>query len=478
MKKAKKIISILVIALMLVPFTVTHALTGDKTNALLEALRNDEALQAIGAEITYEGGELSINYSTPNSNYQEYSFGYEGTVISYSSGEIEDYYDAEFAMGHYVYAFRLIQAALQLNGYTEEEIMNYFSNENNSPTYDVNGFEIMDDGEAQEYQSEDETTTLTVSPMSIRVDVSLANLNSEEDEPFEKTETTVDNVISFLENDEDFTSEELDGQLIYEAEIYEEDGFIIIEFTSYTYDYYGVSYSLEDDILSYRAEEIADYEEAENVSSSIFFLEYILLKAYELNGYTTQEVQAFFDSDETTFSYERNGISLQNLGEDKDYVSEDGSSTITIAPIEIIADLNRLNLDQEEEYNVLNGEGQSFDLNKNSNLSFTFDIDFDLFTDKGKILVDNVEVPKENYTLSKGSTIVTFKDEYTKKLSTGTHTISAVTSSGKAEATFTITNSKTNNPETKDSILFYVGLLTISMIGFTTTRIFSKKRFN
>ena len=58
MKKTKKILSILVIALMLVPFTVSHALTKTKTDALLEALRNDEALQSIGAEILKASSQL------------------------------------------------------------------------------------------------------------------------------------------------------------------------------------------------------------------------------------------------------------------------------------------------------------------------------------------------------------------------------------------------------------------------------------
>ena len=68
---------------------------------------------------------------------------------------------------------------------------------------------------------------------------------------------------------------------------------------------------------------------------------------------------------------------------------------------------------------------------------------------KLKVYIDNELVDSSNYELSKGSTIVTFNDEYTKLLATGEHTLKVAVDDGEIETKFTIAKSKfTSNDET------------------------------
>lgn len=59
-----------------------------------------------------------------------------------------------------------------------------------------------------------------------------------------------------------------------------------------------------------------------------------------------------------------------------------------------------------------------------------------------KVLLDGVEVARNNYTLKEGSTIVIFTEEFMKTLSVGTHTLSIVSTTGAADTQFTITQSQ------------------------------------
>ena len=58
--------------------------------------------------------------------------------------------------------------------------------------------------------------------------------------------------------------------------------------------------------------------------------------------------------------------------------------------------------------------------------------------DSGKILIDGKEVPKDKYTVSKGSTVITISNSYLKTLQEGNHTIIAKIDNKEAEGHFTI----------------------------------------
>ena len=129
-----------------------------------------------------------------------------------------------------------------------------------------------------------------------------------------------------------------------------------------------------------------------------------------------------------------------------------------------------------ENYKVLDGAKQKFDVSSKKALTFRFDIDFDIFKKSGKVYMDGKLVDAKNYTTKSGSTIITFNDNYTNTLTQGNHTLKVTTDEGEATTTFTITDS-VNNPNTGDNILMYVGLLSIS-VGSILVGLKLRKRFN
>lgn len=117
------------------------------------------------------------------------------------------------------------------------------------------------------------------------------------------------------------------------------------------------------------------------------------------------------------------------------------------------------------EYKCIKGDNEEFDLTNNK-LSFEFTFDYDEFERTGTIYVDGKEVSKSYYTLSKGSTIVTFKNSFANKLSSGNHTIVANLNGIDIRANYQITNTNnTSNPDTSDNIITYISLLGLSIAG-------------
>ena len=132
------------------------------------------------------------------------------------------------------------------------------------------------------------------------------------------------------------------------------------------------------------------------------------------------------------------------------------------------------------EYNCIEGKDQNVNIKKGDLLSFEFDIDYDTFLREGKVIIDNNEISRDNYTISRGSTIITFNDEFTKTLSAGTHIIEASTDEGSSKVEFTISENgttddeieivKTSNPKTGDNIMKWVSLMIISLLGMVVTK--------
>jgi hypothetical protein len=154
---------------------------------------------------------------------------------------------------------------------------------------------------------------------------------------------------------------------------------------------------------------------------------------------------------------------------------------------EIYLALARTSNRYDDNYQCIKGDNQTINTSNNSNLSLTFDFDYYLFEEAGTLYIDGIEVPKDKYTISKGSTVITINASYLKTLDDGEHTIVAKINNKDAEAKFTASkNSNTNtsesstndnekNPNTGDNIVYYISLLGISALGLISTGIYTKK---
>ena len=94
------------------------------------------------------------------------------------------------------------------------------------------------------------------------------------------------------------------------------------------------------------------------------------------------------------------------------------------------------------------------------------------------IQVDGKDLNASDYELKSGSTILTLKDEFVKTLEKGKHTLAMEYIDNKIETTFEINSvldSSINNPNTSDSIVFYVYMLITSIVGFTSMLLITKK---
>ena len=160
-----------------------------------------------------------------------------------------------------------------------------------------------------------------------------------------------------------------------------------------------------------------------------------------------------------------------------------------------------LQYEEKEEYKFIEGQEQSFNITTDSKLKFEFNIEYDVFIKQGNVHIDNELVDSSNYALSKGSTIITFNDEYTKLLATGEHTLKVAVNDGEIETKFTITkiespnNNETTNPtsddttksvttigkssgpKTGDNIVMWASLLVVSMLGLAgTVKLYKKNK--
>lgn len=466
MQKRKKIMKIFFVALMLIPLTIVNAAT--KTETLVEHLK--ELVKSFDGNVTYEYDTIDIDWTNPNSKYDEVSFSYKDNVIEYNPGKITNYEEAVDVTSHTIYSLYLIEAALRINGYTEKEIEDYFSSETSEFNYERNGIEFKEIGEDQEFTSSDGTSTITAAPRLIRIDVAKANLNTT-DEAVTPKSTTINDVVEYLNADSEFKSTEDDGKVIFENEVSIDEDTITISHTYYWDDYYNVSFPCENDIITYEDEEINSYYDAERAGSHHMFAIQIIGEVLKMNGYTTEEIQKFLSSEDSNLSYEKNGIEVKEIGEEKEFTSPDGLSKITTTPMSFKIDLNRANIG-DNKYKVLDGANQIISANKE--LTFRFNIEFAKFKAEGKVYVDGKLVDPSNYTAKEGSTVITFNADYVKKLAANEHTLKVTTNDGEVETKFTITN----NPQTGDSIIFYISLLGLSIVGLSVAGLYIKKLFN
>ena len=358
MKKTIKLLAIMVVIAMLMPFTIVNAETS-KTEKIVEAL--EELAKSYDGTVNYEDYKIEIEWNTPNSKSTEIVFSYNGNVIEYNSGKITSYEEAEDVTNHIMYALDLMEATLKLNGYSKEEIRTALNSENNL-SYEKNGIEIERTGEAEKFTSEDGYSTTTISPMSIKIDVSKANLNTSLGESIPTTSTTVSDVVENLASDSDFTTIEYEGKVVYENEIYNDDDTITISHTYHWEDNHSVYFYCDDDVISYEDETMEDYYNAERSLSEAMYADVILSTALKMNGYTAQEIQEFLSKNE--FNYEINGIEYIEIGEEKSFTSSDGLSTVTATPISFKIDLEKANLNKANEQKA---EQKNYTVSSNTN---------------------------------------------------------------------------------------------------------------
>ena len=95
--------------------------------------------------------------------------------------------------------------------------------------------------------------------------------------------------------------------------------------------------------------------------------------------------------------------------------------------------------------------------------------------------MDGVTVDPVNYTVTEGSTIITFKPEYLKSLSAGNHSFELVWTDGTAATNFTVaesTDQSAKSPKTGEdfSMALCTALLMVSCAGLAGT--FAKRKRN
>ena len=108
-------------------------------------------------------------------------------------------------------------------------------------------------------------------------------------------------------------------------------------------------------------------------------------------------------------------------------------------------------------YRILDGADSTWTQSTDGTIAIRGNGDFEKFQ---SVKVDGAVVDAKNYTVAKGSTIITFKEDYLKTLSTGSHTFELVWTDGSAATKFTIAakpdngdnnNSDNNNDSNDDS---------------------------
>mgnify|MGYP004516275205 CR=1 FL=1 len=129
-------------------------------------------------------------------------------------------------------------------------------------------------------------------------------------------------------------------------------------------------------------------------------------------------------------------------------------------------------------YDILDGAGSSWIQNTDGSLAIRGSGEISKFRE---VKVDGVTVDPVNYTVTEGSTIITFKPEYLKSLSAGNHSFELVWTDGTAATNFTVaenTDQSAKSPKTGEdfSMALCTALLMVSCAGLAG--IFAKRKRN
>ena len=125
------------------------------------------------------------------------------------------------------------------------------------------------------------------------------------------------------------------------------------------------------------------------------------------------------------------------------------------------------------DYEITKGDKSTWYQESSKTLSFTVDGDYDDFVG---VKIDGKALNKKYYTVKEGSTIVTLKNSFLKKLDEGKHTITIEFLDGEATGAFKVVEGlDTSNPETGDMIGIWASVMGISLTA-AAVLIFSRKR--
>ena len=149
------------------------------------------------------------------------------------------------------------------------------------------------------------------------------------------------------------------------------------------------------------------------------------------------------------------------------------------------------------DYDILDGANSSWTQNSDGSLSIRGSGAFSKFVE---VKVDGTLVDAKNYSVKKGSTIVTLKTDYLNTLSVGTHTFEILWTDGSASTTFTVVKSTSDSdkdndntaqttdakkdtqnvtaPKTGDNSnpVLWLTLLIVSLAGFTGTLVKNRRK--
>ena len=125
-------------------------------------------------------------------------------------------------------------------------------------------------------------------------------------------------------------------------------------------------------------------------------------------------------------------------------------------------------------YDIIKGDGGKWTKGGSTGLTFTANGPFSKFVG---IEVDGKEVDEKYYDAKAGSTIITLKQSYLKRLSTGEHTITVLYTDGETSGTFKIL-AASSTPATGDNsnIMLYGSMFTVSLAGLVVLLLAAKKR--
>ena len=129
-------------------------------------------------------------------------------------------------------------------------------------------------------------------------------------------------------------------------------------------------------------------------------------------------------------------------------------------------------------YDILDGAGSSWTQNTDGSLAIRGSGEISKFRE---VKVDGVTVDPVNYTVTEGSTIITFKPEYLKSLSAGNHSFELVWTDGTAATNFTVAENadqSAKSPKTGEdfSMALCTALLMVSCAGLAG--MFAKRKRN
>lgn len=130
-------------------------------------------------------------------------------------------------------------------------------------------------------------------------------------------------------------------------------------------------------------------------------------------------------------------------------------------------------------YKIIEGAGGTWTSGTDGTLSIRGDGEVSKFKE---VKVDGTVVDGSNYTVTEDSTIVTFKADYLKTLSVGTHTFELVWTDGSATNSFTVKEATTTTPSNKDDVTKtgdstpLVSLFILALISGIGILYFARKR--